>query len=86
MKKIQISKDSIFTIEDTDLMGNIRTGKVISSYNFMVLESRKLEEVKDDKNFAGYLREYSAILKALIKNEMLAEMQKSISNIDTFYS
>lgn len=86
MKQITLDKDSIFTIVDTDLTGNIIPDKVISSNHFMMFESKKLEIVKDKDNFAAYIWEYSAILKALIKNEMLDEMQKSIENIDTFYN
>ena len=86
MKQITLEKDSIFSIEATDLMGNIKVGETISSYHFMCFESKKLESVKDKPNFAQYLYEYSAILKALVKNEMLIEMQKRIENIDTFYN
>ena len=86
MKQITLDKDSIFNIVDTDLMGNIIPDKVISSHHFMMFESKKLETVKDKDNFAAYIWEYSAILKALIKNEMLNEMQKRIENIDTFYN
>jgi hypothetical protein len=86
MKQITLDKDSIFTIVDTDLMGNLIPDKVISSHLFMMFESKKLETVKDKDNFADYIWEYSAILKALIKNEMLDEMQKRIENIDTFYN
>ena len=86
MKNIELSPDSIFSIKATDLLDNILSDKTISSYHFMIFESKKLEAVKDKKNFSGYLWEYSAILKALIKNEMLIEMQKRIENLDTFYN
>ncbi len=86
MKQITLDKDSIFSLDDTDLCGNIKVGKVISSHQFSMDGIRKLEYVKDTPNFANHLWEYSAILKALVKNEMLIEMQKRIENIDTFYN
>ena len=66
MKQITLDKDSIFTIVDTDLRGNLIPDKVISSHHFMMFESKKLETVKDKDNFAAYIWEYSAILKALL--------------------
>jgi hypothetical protein len=85
MKPITLSKDSIFSVDATNLSGK-KTGEQITSYHFIYESRNILETVKNTPEFQSHLYEYSAILKLLVKNELLEEMKKRIDNIDTFYN
>jgi len=56
------------------------------SNSFIRDNAQVIESYIGTPNFARVLNEYSRIIKALVKNEMLAEMQKSIDSINTFYN
>lgn len=81
----KLEDNSIFSIQKTTLLGKVIEGEVSSSYEFITEGMRVLTSKKDDADFQYYLHEYSAIIKALVKYELLNEMYRRIDNIDTFY-
>lgn len=84
MKNLQSDN---FNLWETNLSGN-KTGGTISSYHFIMESGRILLDYSKTRptELPALLHEYSAILKLLVKKEMLAEMKSRIDNIDTFYN
>ena len=77
---IKLDENSIFSVDATDYRGE-KTGKLISSYDFMTTGGRILIDKKDSPNFADFLYEYSVIIKLLAKNEVINEMTNRIENM-----
>ena len=79
-------QSDFFSLIATDLMGNQLPGKTVRSNHFIFEARSVLWELKDNDKFCEAINDFGVMLKYIVKQELLAEMRKSVENIDTFYN
>lgn len=82
---MELDKDSLFDIKNRWIGGTIKEG-LISSHDFIRQGVKVIEQNKGLDTLQNLVHEYSMILKYIIKQEMMYEMQKAIKSVDTFYN
>lgn len=82
----KIIQSDIFNTKKVTLLGKV-LNEPISSYEFITQGFSGINKdlSVNSESFKIALYDFAATLKAIVKQEMIEEMQKRIDNLDTFY-